>query len=150
MSAALPWLYLKGISTGDMGEALSVLLGEEAKGLSANVVSRLNAHWSEEWQQWDRRDLRTARYVYWWADGIHTGVRSDGANGQCILVIVGVPPAGRMERVAIADGFRELTASWREVLLDWCWPSAMAPWASGQSGKRCVLLRVPSAAGSIS
>jgi transposase-like protein len=118
VSAALPWLYLKGISTGDMGEALSVLLGEEAKGLSANVVSRLKAQWSDEWQQWDRRDLSAARYVYWWADGIHTGVKSDGANGQCLLVIVGVTPDGRKERVAIADGFRESTASWREVLLD--------------------------------
>ena len=118
VSAALPWLYLKGISTGDMGEALSVLLGEEAKGLSANVVSRLKAQWSQEWQQWDRRDLSSARYVYWWADGIHTGVRSEGANGQCLLVIVGVTPEGRKERVAIADGFRESTASWREVLLD--------------------------------
>ena len=83
VSAALPWLYLKGVSTGDMSEALSVLLGDEAKGLSANVVSRLKAHWAEEWQQWDRRDLSTARYVYWWADGIHTGVKSEGANGQC-------------------------------------------------------------------
>jgi len=118
VSAALPWLYLKGISTGDMSEALSVLLGEEAKGLSANVVSRLKAQWSQEWQQWDRRDLSSARYVYWWADGIHTGVKSEGANGQCLLVIVGVTPDGRKERVAIADGFRESTASWREVLLD--------------------------------
>ena len=109
VSAALPWLYLKGISTGDMGEALSVLLGEQAKGLSANVVSRLKAHWSEEWQQWDRRDLSTACHVYWWADGIHTGVKSDNANGQCLLVIVGVTPDGRKERVAIADGFREST-----------------------------------------
>lgn len=118
VSAALPWLYLKGISTGDMGEALSVLLGEEAKGLSANVVSRLKAQWSSEWQEWDRRDLSAARYVYWWADGIHTGVRSERANGQCLLVIIGVTPDGKKERVAIADGFRESTASWREVLLD--------------------------------
>jgi transposase-like protein len=118
VSAALPWLYLKGISTGDMSDALSVLLGEEAKGLSANVVSRLKAQWSEEWRQWDRRDLSAARYVYWWADGIHTGVKSEGADGQCLLVIVGVAPDGKKERIAIADGFRESTASWKEVLLD--------------------------------
>jgi putative transposase len=57
VSAALPWLYLKGISTGDMSEALSVLLGEDAKGLSANVVSRLKAQCADEWNQWDKRDL---------------------------------------------------------------------------------------------
>jgi putative transposase len=118
VSAALPWLCLKGISTGDMSEALSVLLGDAAKGLSANVVSRLKAQWSEEWQVWDRQDLSAARYVYWWADGIHTGVRSENADGQCLLVIVGVTPEGKKERVAIADGFRESTASWREAPLD--------------------------------
>ena len=42
-SSSLPWLYLRGVSTGDMGDALSGLLGEQAKGLSASVVSRLKA-----------------------------------------------------------------------------------------------------------
>ena len=118
VSAALPWLYLKGISTGDMGEALRVLLGEEAKGLSANVVSRLKAQWAEEHEAWSRRDLSHSRYVYWWADGIHTGLRSEHSDGQCLLVIVGVTPDGRKERVAISDGYRESKASWEELLLD--------------------------------
>ena len=89
-----------------MSEALPVLLGKGAKDLSANLVSRLKAQWSDEWQQWDRRGLSAARYVYWWADGIHTGVKSEGANGQCLVVIVGVTPEGRKERVANANGFR--------------------------------------------
>lgn len=118
VSAALPWLYLKGISTGDMGDALSVLLGEDAKGLSPNVVSRLKAQWADEWKRWDRRDLASKRWVYWWVDGIHTGARGEGHEGQCLLVIMGVTPDGKKERVAIADGFRESKASWSEVLLD--------------------------------
>ena len=118
VSAALPWLYLKGISTGDMGEALRVLLGEDAKGLSANVVSRLKAQWAGEHEAWNRRDLSRARYVYWWADGIHTGLRSEHSDGQCLLVIVGVTPDGRKERVAIGDGYRESKESWKDVLLD--------------------------------
>lgn len=118
VSAALPWLYLKGISTGDMGEALSVLLGEDAKGLSPNVVSRLKAQWTDEWKRWDQRDLAGKRWVYWWVDGIHTGARGEGHEGQCLLVIMGVTPDGKKERVAIADGFRESKASWSEVLLD--------------------------------
>ena len=40
LEAALPWLYLKGISTGEMQEALSVLVGPEAKGLSPGVTRR--------------------------------------------------------------------------------------------------------------
>ena len=118
VSAALPWLYLKGISTGDMSDALGVLLGEDAKGLSANVVSRLKAQWADEQQHWSRRDLSKARYVYGWVDGIHTGLRSEQSEGQCLLVILGVTPDGRKERVAIADGYRESKESWKEVLLD--------------------------------
>ena len=118
VSAALPWLYLKGISTGDMGDALSVLLGKDAKGLSANVVSRLKAQWADEQTAWSRRDMTAARYVYWWVDGIHTGVRSEPSDGQCLLVIIGVTPEGRKERVAIGDGYRESSASWKEVLQD--------------------------------
>ncbi|MFM0150899.1 transposase, partial [Paraburkholderia sp. RL18-085-BIA-A] len=94
VSAALPWLYLKGISTGDMSEALGVLLGEDAKGLSASVVSRLKAQWADEHVSWSRRDLSESRYVYWWVDGIHTGLRSENSDGQCLLVIIGVRPDG--------------------------------------------------------
>jgi len=118
VSAALPWLYLKGISTGDMEEALQVLLGEDAKGLSANVVSRLKAQWADEHRAWDQRDLSEARYVYWWVDGIHTGLRSEQSEGQCLLVIIGVTPDGRKERVVIGDGYRESKQSWTEILLD--------------------------------
>jgi putative transposase len=118
VSAALPWLYLRGVSTGNMSEALSVLLGEEAKGLSPNVVSRLKAQWAEEHALWNQRDLSNSRWVYWWADGIHTGLRSDDSDGQCLLVIIGVKPDGTKERVAIGDGFRESKDAWCELLLD--------------------------------
>jgi transposase-like protein len=118
VSAALPWLYLKGVSTGNMESALQVLLGEDAKGLSPNVVSRLKAQWSDEHRQWDQRDLSDARYVYWWVDGIHTGLRSEQSEGQCLLVIIGVTPDGRKERVVIGDGYRESKQSWTEILLD--------------------------------
>jgi putative transposase len=118
VSAALPWLYLKGISMGDMGEALRVLLGEDAKGLSANVASRLKAQWADEHEAWNCHDLSLSRHVYRWVDGIHTGLRSEHSDGQCLLVIVGVTPDGRKERVAIGDGYRESKESWKEVLLD--------------------------------
>ena len=118
VSAALPWLYLKGISTGDMSEALKVLLGEDARGLSANVVSRLKAQWADEHAAWNRRDLSRDRYVYWWADGIHTGLRSEHSDGQCLLVILGVTPEGGKQRIAIGDGYRESKESWKEILLD--------------------------------
>jgi len=118
VSSALPWLYLRGVSSGDMSEALSVLLGDQAKGLSANTVVRLKATWADEFEQWNKRDLSAARWVYWWADGIHTGARSEDSDGQCLLVIVGVKPDGSKERVALGDGYRESKDSWVELLLD--------------------------------
>jgi len=116
VSAALPWLYLKGISTGEVREALRVLLGEEAKGLSANVVSRLKAEWAGEYATWMKQDLSGRRYVYWWADGIHTGVREEVDLRSCLLVIIGVTPEGKKELVAMSDGWRESTQSWLDVL----------------------------------
>ena len=118
VSAALPWLYLKGISTGDMREALTVLLGEEASGLSANVVSRLKAEWATEYGSWMTRDLSGSRYVYWWADGVHTSLRAEDDDRQCLLVIIGVTLDGKKELLTIGDGFRESRESWLELLRD--------------------------------
>jgi len=118
VSAALPWLYLKGISTGDMSEALQALLGEEAKGLSHTVVSRLKLQWADDWKVWNQRDLSTERYAYWWVDGVYAGLRADETDKQCLLVIIGVKPDGSKERVAIGDGLRESKESWRDLLLD--------------------------------
>ncbi len=113
----MPWLYLKGISTGDVQEALTVLLGREAPGLSASTISRLKEAWQDEHQRWSRRDLSNRRYVYLWVDGIHFGVRLEDA-AQCILVVIGATADGKKELLALADGYRESEPSWREVLLD--------------------------------
>ena len=113
----LPWLYLKGISTGDFGEALAVLLGPQAPGLSASTIARLKEVWQGELEHWRRRDLSARRYVYFWADGIYFSPRLDH-DKQCILVIIGADELGRKELLAIADGHRESAQSWREVLLD--------------------------------
>lgn len=110
----IPWLYLKGVSTGDYQEALSALLGERAKGLSANTVSRLKQQWSDEHRAWCQRDLSDRRYVYWWADGVYSNVRLD--DRLCLLVIIGVTEQGRKELIAVEDGHRESEASWRELL----------------------------------
>ncbi len=115
----IPWLYLKGISTGDFSEALQALVGERAKGLSANVVVRLKEQWSDEYEAWSKRDLSQKHYVYVWADGIHVNVRlEDDANKkQCILVLIGATADGRKELIAILDGYRESEQSWSELLL---------------------------------
>jgi putative transposase len=117
VEAALPWLYLRGISTGDMQEALSVLLGEDAKGLSPAVVSRLKAQWSEDYLDWNRRDLSEERYVYVWADGIYSALR--GEDGRlCLLILIGVNEQGEKRLLALSDGYRESKASWLGLIQD--------------------------------
>ena len=110
----IPWLYLRGISTGDMQPALASLLGKQAKGLSANSVSRLKKQWEAEYEQWRKRDLSKRRYVYVWADGIYSKVRMD--DKLCLLVVMGADETGRKEVLAVVDGYRESEASWLEVL----------------------------------
>ena len=90
---ALPWLYLRGISTGQMQQALSVLLGEEAVGLSTPVVNRLKTKWQAEHRAWCERRLAD-RWVYLWVDGIYSGVRAEDER-LCALVVMGVNERGQ-------------------------------------------------------
>ena len=113
----LPWLYLKGVSTGDFGEALAALLGPNAQGLSAKTITRLKADWWTDYEAWQKRDLSHRRFLYLWADGVYFKPRM-AEERQCVLVIVGADEYGRKELLAMIDGFRESTESWRELLLD--------------------------------
>lgn len=116
LEAALPWLYLKGVSSGEMEAALEVLVGPEAKGLSASTVSRLKQSWVQEYQEWQKSRLDKDRWVYVWADGVYRGLRAEQTK-LCALVVIGVNDRGENRFLAIEDGARESTQSWREVLL---------------------------------
>ena len=111
----LPWLYLKGIPAGDFSEALAALLGPDAEGLSSSTITRLKAVLWEEYETWRKRDLKTRRYVYIWADGVYFTPRLDG-DRQCMLVIIGADEYGEKDVLGIADGFRENADSWRDLL----------------------------------
>ncbi len=111
----LPWLYLRGISTGDFSDALEALVGPEAPGLSATTISRLKRVWGKEYADWRTRDLSSKRYVYVWADGIYCQARLDDAK-LCLLVLIGATEGGEKELIAVEDGYRESEASWIELL----------------------------------
>lgn len=113
----IPWLYLKGVSTGDFNEALAALLGPDAPGLSASTVVRLKEVWQRDYEAWSKRSLADKRYVYFWVDDIHFNIRLEEER-QCILVVMGATPEGEKELVAIQDGYRESEQSWKELLLD--------------------------------
>jgi putative transposase len=92
------------------------LVGPEAKGLSASTVSRLKQVWAEEYRDWCEQRLDKDRWVYVWADGVYSGLRAEQAR-LCALVVIGVNERGEKRFLAIEDGVRESTQSWREVLL---------------------------------
>jgi transposase-like protein len=112
----LPWLYLKGVSTGDFGEALSALLGNDAPGLSASTISRHKKDWLTEYKAWRARDLSKHRIVYLWADGVYCNVRFEDSR-LCLLVLIGADETGKKRLLAVEDGFRESEQSWRELLV---------------------------------
>jgi putative transposase len=115
IDALIPCLYLKGISTGDFGEALEAILGPQAKGLSATNIVRLKEGWKQDYDAWRQRDLSEKNYVYVWVDGIHFNVRLDDER-SCILVIIGATKDGKKELLAVSDGYRESKDSWLEIL----------------------------------
>ena len=141
LEAALPWLYLKGISSGEMGAALEVLVGPQAKGLSASTVSRLKQVWGQEYRSWCEERLDKERWVYVWADGVYSGLRAEHTK-LCALVVIGVNERGEKRFLSIEDGVRESTQSGREVLLKLKsrgmnvpdLRSETAPWVSGCTG----------------
>jgi len=117
LEGLIPWLYLKGVSTGDFSDALQAILGPDAPGLSATTVTRLKAAWEAEHEAWSKRSLAGKHYVYVWADGVHFNIRLEGGR-QCILVLMGATTEGKKELIALADGYRESEQSWKELLLD--------------------------------
>ncbi|MCC6321134.1 MAG: IS256 family transposase [Phycisphaerales bacterium] len=118
MEELIPWLYLKGVSTGDFSEALAALIGADTPGFSASTVTRLKESWESEHAAWSTRGLTGKNYVYVWVDGIHFNIRLGEQDRQCILVVMGATAEGDKELIAIADGFRESEQSWKELLLD--------------------------------
>ena len=116
VEGAIALLYLKGISTNDFPRALEGIFGEAVGGLSATTITRLKRVWEQEYEGWRKARLESEEYAYVWADGVHFNVRMDDER-SCILVVMGANSKGTKELLAIQDGFRESTASWREVLL---------------------------------
>ena len=116
INEVLPLLYLHGLSTSDFGPALGQFLGSSA-GLSSSVITKLTETWRAEQRAFAARDLSDVDYVYLWADGVHVNIRLE-EHKLCLLVLIGVRADGRKELVALADGYRESTESWADLLRD--------------------------------
>jgi transposase-like protein len=116
ISEVLPLLYLHGLSSGDFVPALEQFLGGSA-GLSSSTVTRLTKQWQADHAAFQERDLSDSDYVYVWADGVHPKIRLGQAR-SCVLVLMGVRVDGTKELIALAEGLRESTESWADLLRD--------------------------------
>ena len=116
LDALLPILYLRGVSMGDLQEALAALLGKEAPNLSPSAVARLRDEWEADHARWQRRDLSARHYVYLWADGVYLQARME-PKAECMLVLIGATPEGKKELIGFQVGVRESAQSWRELLV---------------------------------
>jgi transposase-like protein len=114
VAEVLPLLYLHGLSSSDFGPALEQFLGSAA-GLSAGTITRLTAQWQDDAEAFGKRSLADTDFVYVWVDGIHLKVRLE-QDKVCLLVMIGVRADGAKELVALADGFRESSESWADLL----------------------------------
>jgi transposase-like protein len=117
ISAWAAYAYLKGISERDVASVLEVVLGDGAKKLTPSVLGELKKSWTSQFNEWQQRDLSKVRFTYLFADGIYQEIRGDNPK-ICVLVLMGVDDKGKKHLIAIEDGVRESTQSWREVLLD--------------------------------
>ncbi|KUN54743.1 transposase [Streptomyces canus] len=122
ISEVLPVLHLLGVSSGDFVPALEQFLGSSV-GLSPARVTRLS--WQADHKTFGERDLVDSEYVYVWADGIHLRIRREEARAA--VLVVGVRADGTRELIAMADGSRESTESWANLLRDCARPGMRAP-----------------------
>lgn len=117
IESAIPYLYLKGISSGDFCEVMPVLFGKDVVGFSKDTVLRLREQWKEDLNHWEKRRLESKNYIYLWADGVYFQAPMEHEK-QCMLVIIGATPEGKKELVGFTDGYRESSQSWSELLLE--------------------------------
>jgi transposase-like protein len=117
LDALLPVLHLRGVSTGEFGEALAALLGRDAPNLSPSVIARLTAEWQAGYVRWQGRDLSARRCVHVWADGVYLQARMED-HAERMLVLIGATPEGKKELVGFQTGIRESAQSWRELLVE--------------------------------
>lgn len=117
VAEVIPVLYLRGMSSGHFREALPVLLGKDAAGLSPATITRMTNAWSKDYEQFKRRSLKDTDFVYIWVDGVHFKIRLEDEK-LCALVVIGVRPDGQKELIAIEDGYRESTENWASLLRD--------------------------------
>ena len=111
----LPLLYLHGLSSQRLRSGVGAVprLRRGPVGGDDHPADRAVAGRGRGVQHRDR--WPDTDYVYVWVDGIHLKVRLE-QDKVCLLVMIGVRADGRKELVALADGFRESTESWADLL----------------------------------
>jgi transposase-like protein len=76
----------------------------------------LKAQWVEEHASWQKRSLKSKRYVDVWIDGVYFNSRNED-DRQCLLVLIGVTDTGHKEWPGLAAGLSASELNWQALLL---------------------------------
>ena len=114
LALVFPKLFIEGLATRDFEPALRCLMGAEAA-LSPSTISRLNARFKAEYEDWTKSSLASLPMMYVWVDGIYVtaGIADERA---CLLVVMGADVTGKKHLLALEEGYRESKESWLAVL----------------------------------
>ena len=113
----IPALYLKGVSIGNMTEALKAILGPEVN-ISPAVINDLKEQWIKEYHEWSERDLSGLSFDYVWVDAVYFNCKAEENLRYCLLVMIAADPAGKKHLLSIKQGFKESALSWSEMIVD--------------------------------
>jgi transposase-like protein len=110
-AAAITDMYVNGVSTRKVKDALKSVTGEKVQ-LSKSTVSRVTKKLREEFQAWKRRSLAELDVAYLFLDAIRVGMRMGGTGKDAVLVAYAILESGDMELLAVDLGQTESDRSW--------------------------------------
>ena len=112
MKLAIAEMYVQGVSTRKVTEAMEALCGLE---VTSTEVSRCAGLLDEQLDQWRNRPL--GHYPYLVLDARYENVRVDGAVRSCaVLIAAGIRDDGKRSLLGMSCSMSEAEVHWRGFL----------------------------------
>jgi len=114
-AASVTDMYVNGISTRKVKDALRAVTGEKIK-LSKSTVSRITKKLRDEFQSWKKRSLAELDIAYLFLDAIRVGMRMGGTGKDAVLVAYAILQDGSMELLSVDLGQSESDRAWGQFV----------------------------------
>jgi transposase-like protein len=107
-------MYVRGLSTRDIEDALSDLADGEGSLLSRSSVSRITEVLWEEYEAFCERDLSSFEVVYLFADAVYESLRKQAGTKEGVLVTWAILADGAKVLIHMTTGNKESYDAWLE------------------------------------